>query len=939
MNTAPCGGAFALAVLLVAAGAGAGCDNPVLSLEEAILVTEAVVDFGPVAVGTERSVSLRIENTGNKDLTITDALLVGDQAFSLTTGEQTTVAPGTAVSWYLGFAPVAAVAASATLVIQSDSKDASLTEVALRGLGVESCQDEDGDGYGVNCPQGPDCNDADATLNPDTLWYPDFDEDTYGDPAVPLTQCAQPSGYVSNAEDCDDLNPNVAPTFDWYRDGDSDGFGDAATVLHKCVQPPGYVSNPNDCDDDNSSAALITTWYADADTDTYGNPDAATQACGQPAGHVADSTDCDDTNAAYHPGATWFMDQDGDTYGDPGRSQVACAAPAGHVADSSDCNDGDAARHPGATWYRDADQDTYGNANEPQTACAPLPGYVANAEDCNDTNAAINPNAVWYQDLDDDTYGNPLVSQVSCAQPSGYVSNGRDCDDTSAAVVPGTTFYADTDGDTYGDPATGMLACTAPPGHVLDNTDCNDASAQEHPGAVWYLDADHDTWGDAGRSQVACAPPADHVANNLDCDDGEATVGTTRTWYQDFDSDTFGNAAVSVVSCPQPAGYVADDSDCNDTNALVNPNGTESGATLCNDGLDNDCDQEPDSFDSACAHVDCGEPANYLTTGACNEEYPYGVGPAICEQYPNSPWPPGSQEQCMASCRTSSECPAGQACYPSRRSLNDHFCAPVLGVNLVPKGGACTSDAMCATALCEANVCRDVCVRDADCDGGQVCRAAIRNHAYIGNDIATGICVPTTPGLAADGAVCGGASQCQHGICGQSFTGGPYICRRICGSENDCPTGQRCGASFYNLDPSVGYGLRACGEVPSPGTVRNGDSCYLAATGYVDGNCRSFFCDATYCPDPYSASNCLIESYCNGFCDQDTDCPELLPGAVTGVTLKMRCLMTSSAIIQPLISGYCVPHWCETNADCVSGACFIFNATHQYGLASGICQG
>jgi MYXO-CTERM domain-containing protein len=85
-------------------------------------------------------------------------------------------------------------------------------------------EDEDGDGISVgdgDCDDDDDgvypgadevCNGVDddcdgaadeGALDPRT-WYADADGDGEGDPAVTTQACAQPSGYVDNADDCDD---------------------------------------------------------------------------------------------------------------------------------------------------------------------------------------------------------------------------------------------------------------------------------------------------------------------------------------------------------------------------------------------------------------------------------------------------------------------------------------------------------------------------------------------------------------------------------------------------------------------------------------------------------------------------------------------------------------------------------------------------------------
>ncbi|MEO6037704.1 MAG: putative metal-binding motif-containing protein, partial [Saprospiraceae bacterium] len=107
--------------------------------------------------------------------------------------------------------------------------------------------DADGDGFGnlnvsllaCTAPAGyvadhTDCNDANAALHPGVpeicdafdnncdgqvnegftavTYYRDLDQDGFGDPSNPQTNCAQPGGYVTNNLDCNDSNPAVNPS-------------------------------------------------------------------------------------------------------------------------------------------------------------------------------------------------------------------------------------------------------------------------------------------------------------------------------------------------------------------------------------------------------------------------------------------------------------------------------------------------------------------------------------------------------------------------------------------------------------------------------------------------------------------------------------------------------------------------------------------------------
>jgi len=133
-------------------------------------------------------------------------------------------------------------------------------------------EDLDGDGFGsggiqiFNCdggvglvPQGGDCDDDEANVNPDAsevcdeidnncdgdideelgrIWYEDDDDDGYGVWDTAVEDCGTIDGYSVEAGDCDDDNPDINPgaddisgdDIDQDCDGEADGAGEGISA-------------------------------------------------------------------------------------------------------------------------------------------------------------------------------------------------------------------------------------------------------------------------------------------------------------------------------------------------------------------------------------------------------------------------------------------------------------------------------------------------------------------------------------------------------------------------------------------------------------------------------------------------------------------------------------------------------------------------------------
>ncbi|MCF8246471.1 MAG: T9SS type A sorting domain-containing protein [Saprospiraceae bacterium] len=253
-------------------------------------------------------------------------------------------------------------------------------------------KDEDGDGF-LNYV---DCNDHDASINPDATEICDG---------------------VDN--ECNGLVDDGLVFIYYYLDSDGDGFGDATSLLSSCAAstPTDYVTDNTDCDDTNAAINPATAEICD--------------------GIDNDCTGLADDGLVFYP---YFLDNDNDGYGDTATYVIVCEAtpPTGYAILNGDCDENNAAINPGAAevcdnidndcdgllnnglllfpYFLDSDGDGFGDVNNTTTivTCetSPPSGYVTNNGDCDDTNAAVNPDATEIMDgIDNDCDGE--VDEVS----------------------------------------------------------------------------------------------------------------------------------------------------------------------------------------------------------------------------------------------------------------------------------------------------------------------------------------------------------------------------------------------------------------------------------------------------------------------------------------------------------------------------------------------
>jgi hypothetical protein len=185
------------------------------------------------------------ENTANKSTNVvTDA--ASDVKFPSVKSVKTYV---DAVQYDADANEIASTTSAAALQGYIDALGARIAALESASTGQLFYEDTDNDGYGdINstivasaAPNGyvsnnTDCNDTDAAINPDTVWFIglDTDGDTFFGSTTSLMQCESPgAGYVitePSTLDCDDslatgssINPNAIEVLSNGIDDDCDG--------------------------------------------------------------------------------------------------------------------------------------------------------------------------------------------------------------------------------------------------------------------------------------------------------------------------------------------------------------------------------------------------------------------------------------------------------------------------------------------------------------------------------------------------------------------------------------------------------------------------------------------------------------------------------------------------------------------------------------------
>ena len=337
--------------------------------------------------------------------------------------------------------------------VRDDNCMAGMRCDGMRCVMNTSCIDNDGDGYGQNCPAGPDCDDrnrnvnAGAPENGTTNCDDGIDNNCDGVDSICGSELdLDNDGYADKDGDCDDMNPNVNPgRMEVYyndldddcnpqtNDDDQDGDGFAA---ESSMGPDCNDMNPNI----NPRAEDIPGNNIDENCDGMDRVITNDDRDGDGVSEVAG--DCDDDNPDVNPNRmeipynsldddcnsqTRDNDLDFDGFGTP-----------------LDCDDNNPDVNPNTPeeYYNNIDDDCNPQTNDGD---ADGDGFIAQAvggDDCNDDVASANPNGteVPYNGIDDDCNMNTPDNDLD---RDGFTRD-QDCNDEDGNVNPDATENAST---------------------------------------------------------------------------------------------------------------------------------------------------------------------------------------------------------------------------------------------------------------------------------------------------------------------------------------------------------------------------------------------------------------------------------------------------------------------------------------------------------------
>lgn len=341
--------------------------------------------------------------------------------------------------------------------------------------------DGDGDGYasdeccnrqvGGELRCGLDCDDTRAGVNPgavdgcgggdedcdgsidddpDSIYYRDEDNDTYGTDDDTVMACALPPGYSARSGDCVDdplidraneINPGATEICNEIDDDCEGGVDDGLM----CSCPVVGTTRACGFDPDLDGVGICILGSQTCETDGWGPCSGATPPAAESCNGADD--DCDGSVDEMLL-VEQYLDADGDDYG-AGAAVYACTLMAGHAFAGGDCADMDPDRNPGVPEICngvDDDCDGLDDPDDPDATtegCPNVNGSGSCVEDSGAVSCSYMCNLGFYEcnGMPDDgcetihgpshcgTCNNACGSNSYCPALDGMPSNGCACND------------------------------------------------------------------------------------------------------------------------------------------------------------------------------------------------------------------------------------------------------------------------------------------------------------------------------------------------------------------------------------------------------------------------------------------------------------------------------------------------------------------------------
>ncbi len=370
---------------------------------------------------------------------------------------------------------------------------------------------------------GVDLDDSDPTITNGLRWYKDADGDKHGvGPEVGgivLTQATRPEGYFLETEllsikDCNDNDASINPETLWVLDQDGDGYGQAQYYALPNCEPPqdgrNYINNSKgtDCNDSDPNITPETFWVIDKDGDGFytGEPSKGCRIFFEPGTVVLTNQqpgDCDDNNATVFPGAPELaddIDNNCDGVADEGICKLTIItqnitvqlSPDGTITINPEQLDNGSTGTCGPLTYR-LDKTTFTCENVgTNTVTLTIEDTEGKTASATATVSILVYTTTFFKDFDGDGFGSPDSPIEICGNqpPAGYVNDNTDCDDSRVDINPNTVWFADLDNDGYSPGNLISVGCERPAGYKLaselisSSGDCNDNNAEVNPRAV-----------------------------------------------------------------------------------------------------------------------------------------------------------------------------------------------------------------------------------------------------------------------------------------------------------------------------------------------------------------------------------------------------------------------------------------------------------------------